>query len=119
MKSATSLMLYNKNTIASYIPNIHAVYYLRGIADNDSLYPIYFIGRTEKGSLRDELLEKFIMENKPEVVYINYIEFNNSRDAGLFEKREIERHKPKYNTLQRHQEVKTFIQPDIFNLKTA
>jgi len=93
-------MLFNRNTVSSYIPNVNAVYYLRGIADDSSLYPIYYIGRAQSGNLRNHLLRQFISQNHPEVVYINYIEFDTEQQAKTFEKQEISRHKPKYNMQQ-------------------
>ena len=109
---ATSLKLYNRNTISSYIPNVNAVYYLRGIADDTSLYPIYLIGRA--GKLRDHLLRQFTQENRPEVVYLNYIEFDSWEEAKTFEEQEIARHKPKYNVSEvvSHQKINSFINID-------
>lgn len=93
----TSLMLFNRNTIAYYIPNTTGVFYLRGIADETSLYPIYFIGQAKTGQMREELLKQCLQNEWPEVVYFNYIECDNNREAKIFLKREIARHRPKYN----------------------
>ena len=94
---STSLMLYNRNTISRYVPNTHAVYFLRGIADDNSLYPIYYIGKSSNGKLREHLLKKFSEEYHPEIVYINYIKFKSDREAQQFIKQEIARHKPQFN----------------------
>lgn len=93
----TSLMLFSKNGILNYIPNTHAVYYLRGIADENSLYPIYYIGKSKRGNLRSQLLEQFLENDWTDIVYINYIECDTAKEAKHLEKLEINRHGPKYN----------------------
>jgi len=96
-KRPTSLMLYNKNSVISFIPDTHAVYYLRGIADENSLYPVYFIGRSKKKNLRRELLETLIKNDWIDIVYVNYIECESEKEAEFIERKEISRHHPKYN----------------------
>ena len=93
----TRLMLFNRNTISSYIPNTCGVFYLRGIADESSLYPIYYIGKAKEGQLREHLLQLWGDKEWPEVVYFNYVECDTAREASRFQKFEIEKHKPKYN----------------------
>lgn len=97
IQKPTSLMLFNKNTITSYIPNTCGVYYLRGIADETSLYPIYYIGKAKPGHLREELLKRYFQNDWPEVVYFNYIECDTDKEAKVLLKQEIARHKPKLN----------------------
>jgi excinuclease UvrABC nuclease subunit len=111
----TSLMLFNRNTICNYIPNTRGVYYLRGIADESSLYPIFFIGRAKNGQLREELLRQCIQKDWPEVVYFNYIECDTEREMKILLKNEIARHKPKYN----FQTQTTFIQVPTFKFNRS
>ena len=97
MNRSTNLMLFNKNNVLRYIPNVNAVYYLRGIADENSLYPIYFIGQGTKRNLKRRLLEILENNNWTDVVYINYIECDKGKTAKSLKRYEINRHKPKYN----------------------
>ncbi|MDD3647619.1 MAG: hypothetical protein PHS44_03930 [Candidatus Dojkabacteria bacterium] len=94
----SSLILYSKNSLKNFIPNTNTVYYLRGIADENSLYPIYYIGQAKKGRTRDQLVKEFFQNNWNDVVYINYVECDNEREAKSLAKQEIARHKPKYNS---------------------
>ncbi|MFC1780066.1 hypothetical protein ACFLY9_00005 [Patescibacteria group bacterium] len=110
---STSLMLYSRNAINQFIPNGNAVYFLRGIADENSLYPIYYIGRSSNGRFRDLLLEKFYKNEWNDVVYINYIECESDREAKELQKYEITRHRPKYNK-EEHSIVNTFISSPTF-----
>jgi hypothetical protein len=93
----SSLLIYSKASILNYIPNTNAVYYLRGIADENSLYPIYYIGRAKRGQLKRILLNEFYKNNWKDIVYINFIECGNDREAKALQKYEVLRHKPKYN----------------------
>ncbi|MBN2015776.1 hypothetical protein JW766_02995 [Candidatus Dojkabacteria bacterium] len=104
----TTLMVYSRNAIKNFVPNVNGVYYLRGIADENSLYPIYYIGRAEKGRLREELLDKFYTNEWLDITYINYIECDSKKEAKQLQKFEILRHKPKYN-LQK-EEIHAFVE---------
>ncbi len=95
---AKGLQLFNRNTILNHGPNSCGVYYLRGIADEFSLYPVYYIGVADHLEMRKKLLEHFIDENWTEVVYFNYVECDNFNEAQILAEREIIRHKPKYNS---------------------
>jgi len=105
MKKSTNLMLFNKNNVLRYVPNVNAVYYLRGIADENSLYPIYFIGQGSKNNLKRKLLEILEHNNWTDVVYINYIECDKGKTAKSLEKYEINRHRPKYNYAVKSEEL--------------
>jgi hypothetical protein len=98
MKYKTSrLLLFNKHTILNCIPNIRAVFYLRGIADEKALYPIYYIGMTKKEQLRQNLLRLFFEINWADIIYINYIQFDSKSEAKQFAQEEISKYQPKYN----------------------
>ena len=97
MKKATTLTLFNRNTITNHTPNTCGVYYLRGIADENSLYPVYYIGVAKKSALREKLMNHFLNEAWTEIVYFNYIECDSPHEARMIAQREINRHKPKFN----------------------
>lgn len=94
---ASKLMLYNRNSLVKYIPDINAVYFLRGIADENSLYPVYFVGKGRKGELRRKLVGEFIDKQWNDIVYINYIQCDSEEEARRIYSEELTRHKPKYN----------------------
>lgn len=100
MKNSSGLLLFNRNTIQNFIPRANVVYYLRGIADEATLYPIYYIGSVDQNRTKQELLEKFLFENWSDVVYINYKEFSSEREARKYAKTEESRFQPKYNSLE-------------------
>lgn len=97
MNRSTSLMLFNKNNILRYIPNVNAVFYLRGIADENSLYPIYYIGQGSRNNIKRKLIDLLEKKNWTDIVYINYVECDREKLARSLEKYEINRHRPKYN----------------------
>lgn len=113
----TSLILFNRNTINNYIPNTCGVYYLRGIADETSLYPVYYIGRAKLGQLRTKLMEHCQKEDWLDVVYFNYIECDTDREARILHKHEVSRHKPKYNF--HTQTATTFMQLPTFKFNRS
>lgn len=90
-------MLYSKASISKFVPNKNTVYYLRGIADENTLYPIYYIGRTKQGRVKKQLVTEFMNNSWNDIVYINYTECNSEREAKQLEKQELNRFKPKYN----------------------
>lgn len=93
----TNLMLYNRNSVNSCVPNICSVYYLRGIANETSLYPIYYIGISKPNKLRDVLIDHLSKGECQDVIYVNYIECDSYKEAKSLARREIERFNPKYN----------------------
>lgn len=95
---STMLQLFNRNTIVNHGPSTCGVYYLRGIADEFSLYPVYYIGVANHLEMRKKLLEHFFNENWTEIVYFNYIECDTIEEARHIAQAEIKRHKPKYNS---------------------
>lgn len=96
-RKPTKLMLFHKNTILNYIPETNAVYFLRGIADENSLYPIYYIGKASRGEFREKLLDQYFQNDWSDIVYINFIECDTKGELQALLKQEIKRHKPKYN----------------------
>lgn len=101
-KKATALSLFNRSTIVNHTPDSCGVYYLRGIADEESLYPVYYIGVAKRNELRQKLLEHFLDEAWTEVIYFNYVECSDPKEAEVIAKNEIEKHKPKFNILTVH-----------------
>ncbi len=95
----TKLLLFNKSTILNHIQEENAVFYLRGIADEKSLYPIYYIGSAKKGNLKEKLFQILCTKNWDDIVYINLIICKDSFQAKELKISEIKRHKPKYNSL--------------------
>ncbi|MBU0976476.1 MAG: hypothetical protein ABIE03_03125 [Patescibacteria group bacterium] len=93
----SSLILYSRNSLKNFIPNTNTVYYLRGIADEHSLYPIYYIGQARNGKTREQLVEEFLQNDWNDIVYINYVECDNEKEAKVLARNEIARHQPKYN----------------------
>jgi excinuclease UvrABC nuclease subunit len=93
----TTLMLYTRNGIRNYVPNVCGVYYLRGIADEKSIYPVYYIGTAKRGRLREKLLNHYFKTDWNDVVYLNYIECDNEGEAKQLARHAIEAYRPKYN----------------------
>jgi excinuclease UvrABC nuclease subunit len=109
-----NLMLFSRNTIRYFVPNVNAVYYLRGIADENSLYPIYYIGRAENNDLKSKLLKIFEENEWNDIIYLNYIECEDPKQIKVYEEFEIKRHQPKYNL--ENEQVKTFVHTPTYNL---
>jgi len=95
---ASKLMLFTKETIYRDIPeNVTGVIYLRGIADEYSLYPIYYVSKAHGRTVKEQLLIIFNTKGWNDAVYMNYVECSSNDEANTLEQEELKRYAPKYN----------------------
>jgi hypothetical protein len=85
--------------------DINAVYFLRGIADERTLYPIHYIGRIEKGNVKQQLLNQFFHSDWEEIVYIQFVGCDSKEEAQALAEYEINHNKPKYNYRQSQEDI--------------
>jgi excinuclease UvrABC nuclease subunit len=90
---------YNKETVEGWNSTAIGVYFC-GYTQRDGSLCCHYVGKAVgEGGIRGRLLQHLSESKWGDIIHFGYILCDTSTEATTFEAQEIERLKPKYNTL--------------------
>lgn len=90
---------YNENIVSNWESSSIGVYYCGYLNNNNNLVPLYIGVGTGKDGIRDRLLDHLREEHWSDVTHFGFCICSTAEEAENYEKDEIHKFNPKYNTL--------------------